>query len=100
MKQYRYCAYYDGTPTISGFQRSMKSEDEIQVLLAELPSRLEYHCADDAQISPGAVGAAHVSGPLRLTRTVTISTALAERDAIARIEMAFKDLDLFGQRVL
>lgn len=100
MNRVQYYASYDGTPTVSDEHRSAKSDDEIRGLLSALHSHLAGHFPQDTKIEVAEIQLRAVRGVMRLTRLVTVSTAMDKQAAIDRIERAFNELHLFGERVL
>lgn len=100
MSRHAYCAFYDGTPTVSDALRSTKSDDEIRGLLSALPSYLAGHFSQDAKVEASEIQRSEVRGVTRLARLVTVFTAMDKPAAIDRIERAFNELHLFGERML
>lgn len=99
MRQYEYCAFYDATPTVSDALRAAKSDDEIRILLTALPSQLAGHFPNGANIITSGIEERKVRGVNRLTRTISVSADLEDQDVIDRIERAFNELHLFGERM-
>ncbi|WP_213781759.1 hypothetical protein [Caballeronia sp. dw_276] len=98
MNRFAFYAFYDGTPTSGDPLRLSKSDGEIQRLLTALPECLESRCSPGTKIEAAAIEMHETGGALRLTRLVSIETADNEPNAIERIELAFNDLHLFGER--
>ncbi|RQT19090.1 hypothetical protein DF044_00005 [Burkholderia contaminans] len=99
MNHYTYRAYYDGTPTPSDPLRAAKDETEIEYLLKSLPERLEYHLGPAASLEIGEIEMHDVRGYQRLSLCITIYTPADEKLPIHKIELAFKDLNLFGESI-
>jgi len=99
MNRYAYRAYYDDTPTSSDPLRAKKDENEIEDLLKLLPDRLEYHLGQAASLTIGEIETHEVRGHSRLTRCITICAVDSARILIKKIELAFKDLNLFGEPI-
>jgi hypothetical protein len=100
MNRVEYYAFYDATPTVNDAHRSAKSDDEIRGLLGALHSHLTDHFPQDTTIEVAEIQRRAVQGVMRLTRLVSVSTSMDQQAAIDRIERAFNELHLFGERML